>query len=227
MTDITIDSCKLFANEFIDHFREYCYLLDVAFSIFLWRGAFNFSFRGKTWSFWLPIDSIAIFAAGTLALEFPVFLPSIVLYLLAYMLLRKNYCLSSNPSPWLRIKSFKRIVLTNVGFKPRPTEIVPGVGEEEAQLLARIEEYRMHRVTGFLYESLKIALQVYRVYSKTSPGDISTVLKSGGLMSSLYVNYLTYLHMMLKCKSTSRRRRERGGYWCPKLLLLKLADIFS
>jgi hypothetical protein len=205
MTDVTIDSCKLFANEFVDHLREYFYLFDIAFSIFLWRGTFNFFFQGKAFSVWLPIDSFAIFAAVTLALEFPVFIPSIVLYLVAFVLLRKNYCLSSNPSPWLRKKSYKKIAMTNVGFTPHPTEIVPCVGEEEAQLLARIEEYRMHRVIGFLYESLKIALQVYRVYSKTSPIDISTVSKSGNLLSSLYVNYLAYLHMMLKCKSKMRR----------------------
>ena len=144
------------------------------------------------------MDSIALFATVTLSLEFPSYLPSIFLYSLAYVLLRKNYCLSTNPSPWYGIKSFRKVAMTNVGFQPRPTTIVPGAGAEEASALALIEEYRMHRVTGFLYETMKILLQVYRVYSKTSPVDISTVSKGGGVMSMLYVDYLTYLHMLLK-----------------------------
>ena len=185
MTDVTIDSCKLFANELVDHLRSYCYLYDVIFSIWLWRGR-------------IPMDSIALFAAVTLSLEFPSYLPSILLYTLAYVLLRKNYCLSTNPSPWYGIKSFRKVAMTNVGFKPRPTTLLPGTGNEEAIFLAQVEEYRMHRVTGFLYETMKILLQVYRVYSKTSPVDISTVSKGGGMMSALYVDYLTYLHLLLK-----------------------------
>lgn len=200
MADVTIDSCKLFANELLDHFREYCYLFDVAFSIYLWRGSYQISIFGKSIVFWFPLDSLAVFTAATLALEFPIYLPSIILYSFAYALLRKNYCLSSNPSPWLRKRSFTKVVMTNIGFHSHPLTIEPGIGEKEAKVLAAVEEYRMHRVTGFLYESLKIVLQVYRVYSKTSPVDISTVSKSGGLISSLYVDYLSYLHMMLKCK---------------------------
>jgi hypothetical protein len=45
---------------------------------------------------------------------------------------------------------------------------------------------------------MKILLQVYRVYSKTSPVDISTVSKGGGIMSIFCADYLTYLHMFLK-----------------------------
>ncbi|KAL3910394.1 MAG: hypothetical protein SGILL_007707, partial [Bacillariaceae sp.] len=185
MTDVTIDSCKLFANELVDHLRCYCYLYDIIFSIWLWRGR-------------IPIDSIAVFAMVTLSLEFPSYLPSIFFYSLAYVLLRKNYCLSTNPSPWYGIKSFRKVAMTNVGFKPRPITIKPGTGAEEELSLALIEEYRMHRVTGFLYETMQILLQVYRVYSKTSPVDISTVSKGGGMMSMFYVDYLTYLHLLLK-----------------------------
>lgn len=204
MADVTIDSCKLFANELLDHLREYCYLFDIAFSIFLWRGTYQFSIFERTYVVWLPIDSAAVFAAVCLSLEFPVYLPSIVLYSFAFALLRKNYCLSSNPSPWHRKKSFQKVAMTNIGFKTQPVRISPGTGEKRAQMEARIEEYRMHRVTGFLYEFLFIGLKVYRVYSKTSPVDISTASKSGGLLSSLYLNYLTYLHMLLKCKCSQR-----------------------
>ncbi|KAG7364176.1 C2 domain containing protein [Nitzschia inconspicua] len=213
MSDVTIDSCKVFANELSDHLREYCYLFDVAFSIFLWRGTSHFSVFGKNFSFWFPLDSMVLFTAVALSLEFPVYVPSIVLYSFVFAMLRKNFCLSSNPSPWLRKKSFTRVALTNIGFKPRSAEIVPDIGVQEARMQARIEEYRMHRVTGFLYESLKIALQVYKVYSKTSPVDISTVSKSGGLMSSLYVNYLTYLHVLLKNLNKYIRISKNFATW--------------
>jgi hypothetical protein len=203
MADVTIDSVKLYANELIDHWKEYCYLLDVAAGIFLWRGSCRLSLFGETYFFWFPLDSMFIFAAVTLALEYPIYLPSIFLYSIVYALLRNNYHLSTNPSPWLRTKSVLRIVMANLGAKPLRVKIEPGTGDNEAKLLANIEEYRMHRVTGFLYESLNVALQVYRVYSKTTPVDISTVSKSGGLVSKLYVNYLAYLHMLLKCKFSS------------------------
>lgn len=200
LADPTLDSVKLYANELISHWREYCYLFDIAASIMLWRGVYQFSLFGRRYSVWFPRDSMFLFSAITIAMVYPIYLPSVFFSSIAYGLLVSNYHLSTNPSPWLCIKSVRRIAMTNHGAKTRPVRIDPQTGEVESKLLARIEEYRMHRVTGFIYESMMIALQVYRVYSKNTPVDISTVSSSGGLASKLYKNYLYYLHMMLKCK---------------------------
>jgi hypothetical protein len=206
LADPTLDSVKLYANELVSHWREYCYLFDVAASILLWRGVHQFSLFGRHYTAWFPRDSMFLFSAITIAMVYPIYLPSVFFFTIAYGLLLNNYHLSTNPSPWLRTRSARQIATTNHGAGTRPVRIEAQTGEEESKVLARIEEYRMHRVTGFLYESMMIALQVYRVYSKSTPVDISTVSTSGGLASKLYKNYLSYLHMMLKCKFTARGR---------------------
>ena len=142
MTDVTIDSVKLYANELIDHLREYCYLFDIAAGVFLWRGSFCLTLFGLHLSCWFPLDSMVLFLSVLLALEFPIYFPSIALYLISYMLLKTNYHLSSNPSPWLRIRSARQIAMTHYGISPPAKEILPGTGEEEARAIAKIEEYR-------------------------------------------------------------------------------------
>ena len=57
---------------------------------------------------------------------------------------------------------------------------------------------KANRVTCFLYQFMKTGLNVYRVYSKNTPVDISTVSSSGGLFSNMYKDYLYYAHVMLK-----------------------------
>jgi Pyruvate/2-oxoacid:ferredoxin oxidoreductase gamma subunit len=135
------------------------------------------------------------------AIECPQFLPSIFLYAIAYALLMNNYYLSSHPSPWSRVRSFGSIIATSrFGSSSSRLPIEPETGVEEADTLRLLDEYKMHRVTGFLYEILNTSLKVYKVYSKNTPVDISTVAKSGSLFSQLYVDYLAYAHMMLRGK---------------------------
>lgn len=217
MTDVTVDSVKLYVDELLSHWSEYCYLFDVAASIVLWRGGYRFSIFGKSYSAWFPVDSIFLFSAVTIGMVHPIYLPSVFFYTIAYGLLRNNYYLSTNPSPWLCTKSARQIVASNHGAKSSRVRIDPQTGEEESRVLARIEEYRMHRVTGFIYESLMIALQVYRVYSKNTPVDISTVSSSGGLASKLYKDYLSYVHMMLKCKYNIGACKSRSFTSCYSL----------
>jgi hypothetical protein len=142
MTEVTVDSVKLYANELIDHFREYCYLFDIVADVILWRGVFCLTILGHKCFCWFPLDSMVLFLAVALALEFPIYFPSIFLYSISYALLKTNYHLNSNPSPWLRIRSARQIAMTNLGVKLHPKRILPGEGEEESKAKAKIEEYR-------------------------------------------------------------------------------------
>jgi hypothetical protein len=198
MTQVTVQSVKLYVNELISYWGKYCYLLDVLVGVLLWRGRLQIT---KNLSVWFPIHSTALFVATVFAVEHPAFLPSIFLYAIAYALLMNNYYLSHHPSPWSQVRSFGSIIATSrFGSSSSRMHIEPETGVEEAQTLRLLDEYKMHRVTGFLYEFLNTGLKVYKVYSKNTPVDISTVAKSGSLFSQLYVNYLAYVHTMLRCK---------------------------
>jgi len=212
MTEITTQSVKLYINELISYWRKYCYLWDVVFSIWLWRGRTELNLFGKKRvSVWFPIDSVFLLGSFVLAIERPDFIPSIFLYAIAYALLANNYYLSSHPDPWSRVRSFRRITTTKqLGLAGNPNiRIEPEPGrDEKAHQLRLLDEYKMHRVTGFLYEFMMTGLTVYRVYSKTTPVDISTVKEGGNLFSKLYVNYLRYLHLMFRM-------------WCNYIRLLR------
>lgn len=198
MTDVTLESVKLYATEVLEHWQRYCYFLDVLAHILLWRG------RVTVWgcSIWFPIDSIVFFVGLSLAVEFPAYMPSVAFYLIAYALLCNNYYLSNHPSPWSRVRSFTRVAVNNHFSSTQKVVIEPEKGAEEAQILRRLNQYKGIRVMAFLYTSIIGALKVYRVYSKNTPVDISTVSKSGSVFSKLYVNYLYYAHVCLRmvCK---------------------------
>jgi hypothetical protein len=188
MTDVTIGAVKLYATEIKEHWQRYCYFLDVLAHLVLWRGT-------------VPFHSLVFFMGFLLMIEFPRYLPSVVLYLVAYALLCNNYYLSSHPSPWSRVRSFARVAFNNHYSSNHKVVIEPAAGAEEAKLQDRLDEYKGLRVTAFLYQATKTALALYRVYSKSTPVDISTVSKSGNIFSKLYVDYLYYAHLMLGSKS--------------------------
>ena len=203
ISEVTTQSVKLYVNEIIMYWRKYCYLGDVLFSIWLWRG--RTTVFGK-YSIWFPIDSIMLFGGLVFALERPDFIPSIILYSIAYALLANNYYLSRQPNPWLRVRKFRTTFATkNLGMNASSNiHIEPEAGAEEAKTLRLLDEYRMNRTTGFLYEFIMTGLNVYRVYSKTSPVDLSTEVKKGvgvgTFFASFYSNYLGYLHLMFRSK---------------------------
>jgi len=82
----------------------------------------------------------------------------------------------------------------------RKVVIEPNVCAEEGELQDRLDEYKGLRVSAFLFKAMKTALGVYRVYIKSTPLDISTVSKSGNIISKLYVDYLYYAHLLLRSK---------------------------
>jgi hypothetical protein len=194
MTEATVQSVRLYAQELLSYWKKYCYLLDVLFGIFLWRGRAKAQLFGCTFSVWFPIHSIVLFTAVVVGLEFPHYLPSVFLYLLAYCLLAVNYDASHHPSPWRRVRSFFPGGISNKGL------IEPGTGTEETETLERLDIYKANRVTCFLYQFMYTGLNVYRVYSKTAPVDISTVASSASIFSKLYANYLSYGHLLLRSK---------------------------
>lgn len=195
MTDVTIESVKLYATEVKEHWQRYCYFLDVLAHVMLWRGRVKMCGL----SVWFPLPSVTFFVGLSLAVEFPAYIPSVAFYLLAYALLSNNYNLSNHPSPWSRVRSFARVAVNNHFSSAKNVSIEPEKGAEEAELLQRLNQYKGLRVMGFLYESIFAALKVYRVYSKNTPVDISTVSKGGNIISKLYVDYLYYAHLLLRC----------------------------
>lgn len=203
MTDVTMDSVKLYATEVKEHWQRYCFFLDVAAHMVLWRG--RVSIFG--WSIWFPIHSIVFFVSLSMAVEYPAYLPSVGLYLIAYVLLCNNLSLSNHPSPWSRVKSFARVAFNHHFSSTESVVIEPETGADEAELLSRLNEYRGRRVMIFWYQVIMTALKVYRVYSKNTPVDLSTVSKSGSILSKLYVNYLYYIHVLLRSEYKIR-------IWC-------------
>jgi hypothetical protein len=83
----------------------------------------------------------------------------------------------------------------------RKVIILPEVGVNEANFQDRLDEYKALRVSAFLHKATKTALGVYRIYSKSTSIDISTVSKSGNILSHLYVEYLNHVHLVLRSKS--------------------------
>ena len=188
MTEVTIKSVKLYATELKEHWLKYCYFLDTLGHLVLWRGT-------------IPIHSFVFFVGLLWAIDVPRFAPSIIIYLVAYALLGNNYSLCNHPSPWSRVRSFARVALNHHFPSDRKVVIEPNVCEEEGELQDRLDEYKGLRVSAFLYKAVKTALGVYRVYSKSIPLDISTVSRSGSIISKLYVDYLYYAHLLLRSKS--------------------------
>lgn len=196
MTDVTIESVKLYATEVKEHWQRYCYFLDVLAHTVLWRGRVNLF----GYCFWFPLSSITFFVGLSLAVEFPAYIPSVAFYLIAFALLSNNYNLSNHPSPWSRVRSFGRVAVNNHFSSTKKVVIEPEKGADEAKLLHKLDQYKSLRVIGFMYETIVAALKVYRVYSKNTPVDISTVAKSGTIFSKLYINYLYYAHLLLRSK---------------------------
>lgn len=218
MTQITVQSVKLYFSELVSHWRKYCYLLDVLAEILLWRGTTKLNMFGKAYAVWFPIHSLLLFIGMVVSVERPQFIPSIILYSIAYALLQNNYHLSSHPSPWHRVRSAQRIFadrqpglyVSDSPVQASKVIIRPEAGEKEAEELLLLDQYKMHRATGFIYEFLMTGLRIYREYSKNTPVDVSTVSKNGSLFSSLYVDYLYYIHTLFrrKCKQTAEGGKD-------------------
>jgi hypothetical protein len=144
MTQVTVQSVKLYVNELISYWGKYCYLLDVLAGVLLWRGRLHISTNR---SIWFPIHSAMLFAAMAVAVERPAFLPSIFLYAIAYALLMNNYHLSHHPSPWSRVRSFGSIIATSQfgsisssSSQGLHNNIEPKTGVDEAEIPHRHQQ---------------------------------------------------------------------------------------
>ena len=71
-----------------------------------------------------------------------------------------------------------------------------------------LNEYKAIRVKAFLYKVVMIGLSVYQVYNKTTPLDPSTVATSQNFLSSLYINYLYYVIVMMRGESPASSRLD-------------------
>lgn len=167
----SMDSVTMYAGELFAYRYHLFYFIDVILNILLWRGRVNLSFRGQAIRVWCPIHSMVLFASAALALEFPGKIPPIILYLIAWSMLSVNYHRSRDPYPWNRCKSFHRtsLVLVLLGRSQEGNaRIEQNVGVQEAKLLGTVDTIKAARVEVFLLETLRVALKLYRVYSKNS-----------------------------------------------------------
>jgi len=219
----SMNCMKLYVKELVgNHWRHTCLLLDILFEILLWRGTYSFQIpvvpsflfmkkedeekkKKKMVSIWFPQHSIILFGFLTLGMEYPELLPALIPASIAYGLLCNNHYYSTHPSPWHRVRSFRRFTTSSSSSSStrRPgVSIEPGTGSAEAQRLELLDEYRMNRTTGFLYECCMIALRIYKVYNTSLPIDISTVKSNETILTSFYSNYLSYAISLLRvlCK---------------------------
>ncbi|CAJ1945511.1 unnamed protein product [Cylindrotheca closterium] len=201
MQQVSVQTLKQYVQELLDHWMEFCYVLDVFAEILLWRGNLRLNILGREVLLWCPIHSIVLFLAVKLGMDYPQFLPAIFLYLIAYALLSKNVGLAKHPNPFCRVKSFERFS-HRFPYYEKKVYISPGDGIEECEKLRVVDEYRAMRVKAFLYEFIMIGLSAYNVYNKTTPIDPSTVATSKNFLSSLYLNYLHYVIILMRviCK---------------------------
>lgn len=196
MQEVSVQSVKSYVKELTNHWKSFCYLIDVIAGIILWRGRIKVKVSdGEAKSVWFPIHSMALFTAVLVGLGSPRFLPSIFLFAIAWALLFNNHHLASHPSPWHRAKSF-----TQFGVSDERVSISPGVGMEESKILLLLGEYKAERVMAFVYEFLMIGYELYNTYNKSIPVDISTVGSKENFLSAMYLNYLSYVHTLLRCK---------------------------
>jgi hypothetical protein len=203
MEQPSMDSVKVFMAEIGSYWTRYCYFLDVALEIFLWRG--RLKLNDKT-SIWFSHHSIALSAAVLMCLEYPHRVGPICLYGIAWMLLSINFHNSRHPYPWKRTKKW---VYTNLLFFTKDTlltpdqqQIPPNQGYKEGQNRDKLDEWRGKLMRALISETLTFHNKVYQIYSTTSVTSkfFSTDQKNWSLLG----DKLAYPHLMLKliCKFT-------------------------
>ncbi|KAL3928389.1 MAG: hypothetical protein SGBAC_012675 [Bacillariaceae sp.] len=201
MQEVSVQTLKQYVQELLDHWMEFCYVLDVFAEILLWRGNLKLNIFGKDFRFWCPTHSVVLFLAFKLGMDYPAYVPAIFFYLIAYALLSKNIGLAKHPNPFCRVKSFYRFS-HRFPYYEQNVYISPGDGVGASEKLRVLDEYKAIRVKAFLYEFAMIGSSAYSVYNKTTPLDPSTVATSQNFLSSLYLNYLKYVIILVRviCK---------------------------
>ena len=104
MEEPSVESVTFYANELMTYGLVYCYLIDVAIGILLWRGRANVWLGFTTVNIWFPIHSVALLTAAVVAIERPDMIPAVFFFGISYMMLVLNYYGSRYPYPWNRCK---------------------------------------------------------------------------------------------------------------------------
>jgi hypothetical protein len=195
MEMVNLDSVKLYANELVAYWKNYCFFLDVMMGIFLWRGRLQVS---KNRSIWFPLHSMVLLFTVALAFERPLLIPPIFFYGIAWIMLSINYNASRHPNPWKRVKSSERntmVVLLGRSLHP-PIEIEPNQGVEEDIKLSKLDLLKAERISTLVQELMRFSLEIYGIYSKTSETSVKIATEEANW--SLLAGRLLYIHMLLK-----------------------------
>lgn len=165
-----MDSVKILADELMEYGLVLCYLIDVMIGIFLWRGRVKFSIFSKEFKVWFPVHSIFIFVAAVLAIEFPLVIPAIFFYSIAWGLTAIGYHSSTHPNPWQRCRSMSDLSMVRLMGRSihGPVRIEPKVGADEGEALAKLDEVKAERVAAFFSGFVSVGLKVRKIYKKTN-----------------------------------------------------------
>ncbi len=202
MDEVTIDTLKLYLRELLSYRKNLCYVLDVFFEIFLWRGRLKY---GKGRSVWFPLHSVVLFAGSLLLIERPDLVIPIYLYGISWILLSINYHLSRHPSPWKQVKKSEEVNMMALSGRSHfnPVTIEPNQGVEEDDKLEQLDAMKTERMMKLITVLFRFALKVHRIYSKTnlSSFDMTTDTASKidfRIIKRFVANRLTYLHTAVK-----------------------------
>jgi hypothetical protein len=222
MEQPSVESVKFYANELMTYGLVYCYLVDVAIGVLLWRGRANVRLGFATVNIWFPIHSVALFTAAVVAIERPDMIPAIFFFGVSYMMLVLNYHGSRYPYPWNRCKSWQetnKLLVLGRSVHP-PIYIEPYTGVDEAMELEKLDRVKAERVSRFLWDAKSVGLKVKRIYAKTSVTGhaIDTKEDEQWFAGSLY-----YVHMALMYLCTYLRVWRNfvnwKGYYAHKMTL--------
>ena len=177
MQKASVASINLYLSEMSHYLRSFCYFLDVALQILLWRGRANFSMFGHSFSLWFPIHSVCLFVGVAVAFEKPSLAPSIFFYGLAYIMISMNYFNSNHPYPWYRVKSFDSLVVGLVRTRRGATTIESNAELNKAKEYAdELQKRKADRIVALISAFLATGLNAYKIYSGTTiSGTLCTV----------------------------------------------------
>lgn len=217
MEEVTLNTVKLYLRELLSYRKNLCYVLDVLFEVFLWRGRIKI---GKNRSIWFPIHSIAHFTGSLLLIERPDLVFPILLYGVSWVLLSLNYHLSRHPSPWKRVKKSEEVNLMAISGRShfKPVKIEPAQGVREDEKLERLDALKTERMVKLVSTLWNFALKVHRIYSKTnlSSFEIATESSNGldfRIVKKFVANRLNHLHAAMKFMCQSIRLLRNFVNW--------------
>jgi hypothetical protein len=118
MDKASVETCKLYANELMSYGPVIFYTLDVILGVLLWRGRANIPLGIRNWklNIWFPIHSIVLLTSAVVAIEIPFLVPTVILYLIAWIFLTINYHGSRYPYPWNQCKVSTKTIENRIHY---------------------------------------------------------------------------------------------------------------